>query len=127
MFTDTVTIYNRFKADGRERWQRRVIRGVNWTDTVGAVTRKTGVTPENNFTLVIPAGALADFCPPTAFSGQTDTWTVAPGDTVVLGEIEREITTTPSRDLGDLDHVRLIRGVDDHRHGGLAHLEVTGR
>ena len=43
MFTDTVTIYNRYKENGQERWQRHVLTGVNWTDTVGSTVRKTGV------------------------------------------------------------------------------------
>lgn len=130
MFTDTVTIYNKYKADGKEHWQRRVVPGVNWTENQGAVARKTGVTPANGLTLVIPRGALKDYVPPQVFAALEDragVWTVTAHDTVVLGDVPVEITATPGKDLAGWDHVRTVTMVDSLLHGRLAHLEVTGK
>lgn len=130
MFTDTITLYNRYKADGKEHWQRRVVKGVSWIDTQGATARKTGVTPANTFTLLIPRRCLAGYVDPKAFAALEDKsgrWTVAPQDTVVRGEVSAEITTTPARDLTALDHVRTVTLVDNLLRGRLAHLEVTGK
>lgn len=130
MFTDTITLYNRYKADGKERWQRRVVEGVSWIDTQGATTRKTGVTPANTFTLLIPRRCLAGYVDPKVFAALEDKsgkWTVAPQDTVVCGEVATEITTTPGKDLAELDHVRTVTMVDNLLRGRLAHLEVTGK
>lgn len=130
MFTDTITIYNRFKADGKERWQRKVVKGVSWIDTQGTTTRKTGMTPANTFTLLIPKRCLEGYVEPRAFTALADKdgkWTVAPQDTVALGEVAVEITTTPGKDLEALDHVRTVTMVDTLLRGRLAHLEVTGK
>lgn len=130
MFTDTITLYNRYKVDGKERWQRRVVAGVSWIDTQGAITRKTGVTPDNTFTLLIPKRCLDGYVEPIAFTALADKagkWTVAPQDTVVLGAVAVEITATPGKDLAALDHVRTVTMVDNLLRGRLAHLEVTGK
>lgn len=130
MFTDTVTIYNKYKADGKEHWQRRVVPGVNWTENQGAVARKTGVTPANGLTLLIPRAALKDYVPPQMFATMADragVWTVAAQDTVVLGDVAVEITATPGKDLAGRGHVRTVTMVDSLLHGRLAHLEVTGK
>lgn len=130
MFTDTVTLYNRYKADGKERWQRQVVKGVSWIDTQGATARKTGVTPANTFTLLIPRRCLDGYVDPMAFAAledKTGKWTVAPQDTVVRGEVAVEITTTPGKDLAGLDHVRTVTMVDNLLRGHLAHLEVAGK
>lgn len=130
MFTDTITLYNRYKADGKECWQRKVVTGVSWIDTQGATTRKTGVTPANTFTLLIPKRCLEGYVEPIAFAALADKagkWTVAPQDTVALGEVAVEITATPGKDLAGLDHVRTVTMVDTLLRGRLAHLEVTGK
>lgn len=130
MFTDTVTLYNRYKAEGKEHWQRRVVSGVNWTENQGAVARKTGVTPTNGLTLLIPRAALKDYVPPHMFAtmeNRAKVWTVAAQDTVVLGDVAVEITSTPGKDLAGRDHVRTVTMADSLLHGRLAHLEVTGK
>lgn len=130
VFTDTITLYNKYKADGKEHWQRRVVSGVHWTENQGAVARKTGVTPTNGLTLVIPQEALTDYVSPQAFAAMEDragVWTVAAHDTVVLGDVPVEITVTPGKDLAGQDHVRTVTMVDSLLHGHLAHLEVTGK
>ena len=130
MFTDTVTLYNKYKAEGKEHWQRRVVSGVNWTENQGAVARKTGVTPTNGLTLLIPRAALEGYVPPQVFASMADragVWTVAAQDTVVLGDVAVEITSTPGKDLAGRDHVRTVTMADSLLHGRLAHLEVTGK
>ena len=130
MFTDTVTIYNRYKENGQERWQRHVLTGVNWTDTVGSTVRKTGVVPAHSTTFIIPKAVLVDYVPPVEFSALEDKsgkWTVAPKDTMVLGAVDVEISTTPSKDLIGVEKVRQILNVDGLLHGRLAHLEVSGK
>lgn len=127
MFTDTVTIYNRYMENGRERWQRHVLDGVNWTDTVGSTVRKTGVVPSPSTSLVIPKAALVGYVPPVEFSALEDKsgkWTVAPKDTVAFGAVDVEISTTPSKDLAGVEQVRQVLNVDGLLHGRLAHLEV---
>lgn len=129
MFNDTITIYNKLKEGGRERWQRRVVSGVNWTDIRGAVARKTGVTPSDSFSLVIPMGAMQGYVKPAAFAAledKKDAWTVAPEDAVVLGALDVEIITSPGKDLSTFDDVREVTAIDSLIHGRLAHLEVSG-
>lgn len=129
MFNDTVTIYNKYKEAGREHWHRRVVTGVNWTDIRGAVARKTGVTPTDSFSLIIPQAAMRGYVKPMAFSALEDkkeAWTVAPEDTVVLGALDVEITASPGKDLAAYDGVREVTAIDSLMHGRLAHLEVSG-
>ena len=130
MFTDTVTIYNRYKENGQERWQRHVLTGVNWTDTVGSTVRKTGVLPAHSTTWIIAKAVLVDYVPPVEFSALEDKsgkWTVAPKDTMVLGAVDVETSTTPSKELIGVEKVRQILNVDGLLHGRLAHLEVSGK
>ena len=130
MFNDVVTIYNSYKEEGKERWQRRVVYGVNWTDIQGVVARKTGMASANSLSLLIPAKAMDGYMRPEAFSALKDRagkWTVAPKDTVVLGDVDLEITRTPGKDLAGVDGVRVVTTVDSYLHGPLAHLEVIGK
>lgn len=53
--------------------------------------------------------------------------TVAPKDTIALGAVDVEISTTPSKDLKGVEKVRQILNVDGLLHGRLAHLEVIGK
>ena len=130
MFTDTITLYNRYMENGRERWKRHVLTGVNWTDTVGSTVRKTGVVPAHSTTLIIPKTVLDGYVPPVKFAALEDNagkWTVAPKDTIALGAVDVEISTTPSKDLKGVEKVRQILNVDGLLHGRLAHLEVIGK
>ena len=128
MFTDTGTIYNRYTENGQERWKRHVLNGVNWTDTVGSTVRKTGVVPAPSTILIIPKAMLVDYVLPVEFSALEDKsgkWTIAPKDTIALGTVEVEISTTPSKNLAGVEKVRQVLNVDGLLHGRLAHLEVV--
>ena len=46
---------------------------------------------------------------------------------MVLGAVDVEISTTPSKDLIGVEKVRQILNVDGLLHGRLAHLEVSGK
>lgn len=130
MFNDAVTIYNSYKEEGKECWQRHVVHGVNWTDIQGAVARKTGVTSANTLSLLIPAKAMVGYVKPQAFAALEDKsgkWTVAPKDIVVLGAVDVEVARTPGKDLAGEDGVRVVTAVDSYLHGPLAHLEVSGK
>lgn len=130
MFHDAVTIYNKYRADGKECWQRHVITGVNWTDIQGAVARKSGVAAVNSFMLIIPAAELSGYRTPHDFAAcesKPDSWTVAPQDTIARGVLDVEITTTPGKDLAAYDNVRTVTAVDSYLHGALANLEVSGK
>lgn len=130
MFHDVVTIYNKYREAGKERWQRHIITGVNWTDIQGAVARKSGVAAVNSFMLIIPAAELSGYKTPRDFAAcesKADSWTVAPQDTVVLGALDVEIATTPGKDLAACDNVRTVTAVDSYLHGALANLEVSGK
>lgn len=127
MFTDTVTLYNRYKKDGVENWRRTVLSGVYFDIIKGAVARKTGVTSADSALLIIPMKlpCVADFAEPAAYSGTG--WTLKSGDYIAIGEIAHDISSSP-KELREFCETFVITAVDIKNHGGnMAHWEVNAK
>lgn len=130
MFPHTVTVYNKYKDGTAEKWQRTIIPGVYWNAIKGAVMRKTGVASADGLQLIIPFTAKAGYVAPKAWAEMTDhtgKWTLQSGDTVILGDIDYEVTRASS-ELKSFDNCIAITSVDIKDFGGgMAHWEVSGK
>lgn len=130
MLNDVITIYNKYVDIGIEKWQRTVLQGVFWNAIKGAVTRKTGVQNVDSVQIIIPKSARAGYFSPKAWAAladKTGAWTLQPGDTIVKGALDVEITKSP-KELQAYDDVLTITSVDAKTFGGdMAHWEVSGR
>lgn len=131
MFPHTVTLYNKYLDGGTEHWQRRVIAGVFWNSRQGEQRRKHNAEAVDGVQLLIPCRyAPSGYLKPQAWaalSQKSGFWTLAPGDTIVLGLWNQEIVRSTS-ELAALDDVRLITSVDERAFGStMAHWEVSGK
>ena len=130
MMNDTVTVFNRYTEDNTEKWKRTVLRGVYWNDVEGAVLRKTGAASAASAVIIVPRAVNPGFVGPkswAALEDKTRFWTLQAGDTVVRGEVRKEIARSAARELSDLDDVLTIVTVDDKNFGRLAHWEVSAK
>lgn len=129
MFPHTVTVYNKYLDSGIEKWQRTVLKGVFWDSSKGAVVRKTGVTSADGLRLIIPMTVKGYMKPKewAALPDKTGFWTLQSGDTVILGDIAREVVKS-SKELQQFDDVMVISNVDTRKYGSdMDHWEVTGK
>lgn len=102
LFTDTVTLYNHYRDSTRtDKWQRTVLRGVQYRDNQDAEATETGLKLYESVSLTIPADVDAGkrhYLSPEAFAASANRecyWTLnAAGnqDVVVYGECPAEIT-----------------------------------
>lgn len=130
MMNDTVTIYNKYVEAGAEKWRRTVLRGVFWNSVEGAVLRKTGAASADSVVVIIPL-SLPGYVKPKVWEGVTDKkgfWTVKPGDTLVKGNLQVEISRSAAKELDHLDDVLTVTTVDINDFPSkMAHLEVSGK
>ena len=129
MMNDAVTIYNKYTEAGAERWRRTVLRGVFWNSVEGAVLRRTGAASADRVVVLIQL-SLPGYVKPRAWEAMEDkgrSWTVQPGDTMVRGAVDIEISRSAAKELARLDDVLTVTTVDAKSFGRLAHLEVSGK
>jgi len=133
MFPHTVTVYNKHREDGEEKWQRTVLYGVFWNAISGAVMRRTGATSTDSVQIIIPMAIKAsrnEYRPPKEWAALTDKtgyWTLQPGDVVVKGALDVEIDRS-TKELQGYDDVLTITSVDTKGFGsGMDHWEVSGK
>lgn len=132
MFNDTVTVYNKYRENGVEKWQSTVLYGVFWNEVKGAVMRRTGVASAGSVQIIIPRSVSADkeYMSPMAWESLADKceyFTLKPEDVVVRGAITYDITRS-SAELKAYDGCHVIISVDNKEFGGsMAHWEVTAK
>ena len=130
MFPHSVTIYNKYKLDGVEKWQRTVIDRVQWNAIKGTIARKTGISSADSLQLIIPYDYRSNsaYVDPDTWKGLTDRagyWTLQSGDTVVNGSIDYEVVKSSS-ELSQYSDSRIITSIDAYDYG-LPHWEVSGK
>lgn len=133
MFGDTVTVYNKHKDGGAEKWQRTVISGVFWNSIKGAVVRRTGVSSSDSLQLIIPFAATASrrsYAPQKAWETLTDksqAWTLQAGDIVIRGKVIAEVARS-SLELKKYDDCLTITSIDKKDFArDMAHWEVSAK
>lgn len=125
----TITIFNRYiDAEHRERWQATVIVGASWYYTRSSQTTKDGLSVSENCIVRVPNGAAKRYVHPKAFAPNDDSWTAAPKDKVVLGEISGapEDDTLPTWLEKNCNNVVTVNAVTDNRGKPLPHIRIGG-
>lgn len=132
MFPHAVTIYNKYKDNGTEKWQRTVLQGVLWNAVKGATIRRTGVASADSLQLIIPQSVCVSkkYLPPKEWvrsDKKSRYWTLQSGDTVLLGVVAHEVARSSS-ELQPYDDCLAITGVDTHSYGaGMDCWEVSAK
>lgn len=117
LFTDTVTLYNRYRKGRETFWKRTVLKGVQWSQKAVRTANNSGsvvITTETNVT--IPAG-ISGYMSPDAFAAaedKTKAWTLAPDDLVMLGNSDTEISDNVTADVVCALGAVTIRTVKDN-------------
>ena len=126
-----ITIYNRYYDNslGADRYQRTIIKGVNWQ------SKRTGTVSDKGLLLadstIIFIDKLDNYISPKRFSKlepleRDEYFTLASGDKIVKGEVEFEITGVKPYRVADLetefDDVIDIKSINELS----GHFEVEG-
>lgn len=108
-----ITIYNRYydKVNDVDRYQRTVIRGVNWQGKRNATVSDKGLNRDDSILIFIDK--LDNYVSPKRFARLTDDersncFTFGSNDLIIKGEIDFEITGIKPNSIADLE-----RQVDD--------------
>ncbi len=129
--TSDITIYNKYFDDssGADKYQRTVIKGVNWQGKrTGTVTDKGLLLADST---LIFADKLDNYISPKKFAKlepleREKYFTFAPGDKIVKGEVEFEVTGVKPYRIADLesefDDVITIKSINELSD----HFEVEG-
>lgn len=126
-----ITIYNRYydKSLGIDKYQRTVIKGVNWQGKRNSTVSDKGVLLADSTLIFIDK--LENYVSPKRFAKlqpieRENYFTFAPGDKIVKGEVEFEVTGVKPYRIADLenefDHVIDIKSVTELSD----HFEVEG-
>lgn len=95
-FVEDVTIYSRHVAGGAERWHRTQVCGVSWRHVAAAHPAMGGPVAADGHVVRIPAGGMpAGWVPPRRWQAMAEPgghWTVQPGDLVVRGLCDIEVS-----------------------------------
>lgn len=107
IFGDTITLYNHFRVDREDRWQRTVIHGVQVHTKTEKTVDASGLHLAQLTSLTIPVSADANgrhYLPPYLFAGsdnRTFYWTLDAKhnlDVITLGECLVELGDTYTLD-----------------------------
>lgn len=126
-----ITIYNRYYDNslGADRYQRTVIKGVNWQGKRNGTVGDKGLLLADS--TIIFLDKLDNYISPKKFAKlepleRDEYFTFAPGDKIVKGEVEFEITGIKPYRIADLenefDYVIDIKSVNELS----GHFEVEG-
>lgn len=126
-----ITIYNKYYdfANDVDRYQRTVIKGVNWQGKRNGTVGDKGLMLADSTIIFIDK--LDNYVSPKKFAKLTDVertnyFTFAPGDKIVKGEVDFEVTGVKPYRLADLenefDNVIDIKSVNELS----GHFEVEG-
>ncbi len=126
MITNTaITIYNRYydKTSGYDKWQRTVIDAAHWFGKTKTAVATTGLIAANEYKIRIPS-PIEGFVHPEdwpSLQAKSGHWTLQPGDKVVKGESDQEISKA-----ADLKDAATILAWGDNRRGLNPHWVVIG-
>lgn len=126
-----ITIYNRYYDNslGADRYQRTTIKGVNWQGKRNGIVSDKGLLLADSTIIFIDK--LDNYISPKKFAKlepleRDEYFTFAPGDKIVKGEVEFEITGVKPYRVADLetefDDVIDIKSINELS----GHFEVEG-
>lgn len=126
-----ITLYNRYfdNFSGTDKYQRTVIKGVNWQGKRNGTVAEKGLLLADSTLIFIDK--LDNYISPKKFAKlepleREEYFTFAPGDKIVKGEVEFEITGTKPYRVADLenefDDVVTIKSVNPLS----SHFEIEG-
>lgn len=106
---DNITIYNKYYdiANDIDKYQRTVIKGVNWQGKTHATVSDKGLLLADSTLIFIDK--LVNYVSPKKFAKLSDTervnyFTFAPGDKVVKGEVYFEVVGIKPYRMADLEN-----------------------
>lgn len=123
-----MTIYNKVydRDSGSNEYHKTFLKGVNWQSTTQIVPSDNGVISANVAEIYIPFMVDTDkvYKAPRNFindNDKEDCFTISPGDIVIKGIIEDEITSQndEKRIKNTFDDVRVIAGADTNDNGSV--------
>lgn len=124
LFTDTITLYNRYREGRTDKWQRTVIHNTQYREKVEKSVDAQGLHVAQTISLTIPVDADAGgrhYLSPTLFTGsehRENYWTLdaAHGlDVIVLGECDAELSDAYTLDTLKAEHgYATLRAVTDN-------------
>jgi hypothetical protein len=131
-----MTIYNKYydKVNKETTWRRTVLSGVFWEGSIGVSLAKKGLNPNDSIIIYVPFHVSTNkkFASPKKFMELSneevaDWFTIQPGDRIVQGIVEDEITK--STDLDRIHQAYTITNVDCRNFGSLdmRHWEVGAK
>ena len=126
-----ITIYNRFLESGSRsyKYRRTVLKKVYSEKTSGVQAANTGLMRDDKlFVIIHKVNHAETYQDPKAFEKDPVGWTLAPGDILVLGDINKEISRVKELEL-EFDDVYTITQVDEHYAGSsyVHHWEVWAK
>lgn len=126
--SQTITVYNRtLDAErGCDVYRRTVLQGAaSWfCRTQTAVESTGGLLAADEYTVRIETDV--GYLPPRAYAGAAGTWTLSPGDMIVLGEAAEE-SPRPAELIEKYSAALTVVGVTDNRSGHGPHFKVVGK
>lgn len=131
-----ITLYNKIYGCDKTGYKRTYLYGVMWQDVTGVQSEENGLAVGDHTDIYIPfmVTTAKKYVLPKIFhavSGREKIFTLRPGDVVVKGIIDFELTGEKGSDekalLNSYDGVRVIKTVDtcDYGSGDMKHWEVT--
>jgi hypothetical protein len=126
-----ITIYNRVidKESRSYKYRRTVLNNVYSEKISGVKSLSTGLLRDDKFFVIIhKVNHQETYQNPKAFEKDPVGWTLAPGDILVLGDINKEISRVKELEL-EFDDVYTITQVDEHYAGSsyVHHWEVWAK
>ena len=128
---EVITLFNVSYSgdDGYGTFKATVIKGVSWISEDTATIDNVGLRGQHMYTIRIPEDADfsgSTYVSPKAYTGETGTFTLHPGDLIVRGE-ETEITVQ-SELKEKYDELVTVTSVGDHRNApNHRHWKVVGQ
>lgn len=134
-FKESATIYNKFfnPTTRSDDYQRTIIHGIHWDETEAINRVASGIADVDKVVVVIPfrADASREFLAPDEFDKEEvklDYFTLSPGDRIVKGVKDFEVTGKIS-DLDRMYDAHIILSVDTKDFGSprMHHWEVGAK
>ncbi len=124
------TIFNRYRDEnGQEHYRRRVLRGVYWNASAGAVVDNTGFTRAQSLKCIVPYDSgYQDYLPPAEYEKDPEGhWTVGENDRIVKGVADTDYDGVCDIEQNHSDVMRpLSASVKDAGSPHMRHIKIVG-